>query len=383
MKRWLGIGQDSAKKYAEGLEASEAEVAGAAQGLVDAAVDQIEAGNAEFSKAVDSVMLGAVGKVKTDLVGEAKDAGKALIDGLGFGITSGLPSLDSVIGDVGTFTQDSFESKFGIKSPARMTQEIGRQIAEGLAVGLTDGKPEVIAGAEGVGESLHSAFSQIMDDIKTMMRNELSDLIEGVITGEMTLGDALVSLFQSIRDTLLSSGIDTAVDWALGQVNRLISGAGATAAGTAAGTAATGAAAGASTIASAAALAAIPIAIGTSDVIAQGVHKANLWITKFLQDIGLQKAHFQHGGLVQGALGEPVPIVAHAGERVLTVEENRSLFDYTMFAEAVKAGVYDAMDELLPGKERPLILQVGETPLARVMYPALQREGQRLGLVTA
>jgi hypothetical protein len=93
-------------------------------------------------------------------------------------------------------------------------------------------------------------------------------------------------------------------------------------------------------------------------------------------------ASFDKGGIVAGALGEGKIIMAHGGEAVLTPGQQESLFDYPRFAEAVSAGVYDAMNDILPGKERPLILTLDGTRVARAMFPALQREEQRLGLVT-
>ncbi len=94
-------------------------------------------------------------------------------------------------------------------------------------------------------------------------------------------------------------------------------------------------------------------------------------------------ASFAHGGVVAGALGEPQIIQAHGGERVLTVEQQQTMFDYSRFAEAVSAGVYDAMNEVLPGKERPLYIVTDGKVWARTMLPALQYEEKRLGLVTA
>ena len=93
----------------------------------------------------------------------------------------------------------------------------------------------------------------------------------------------------------------------------------------------------------------------------------------------LAAAGFEEGGVVPGPPGAPMIIMAHGKERVLT--EEQQLIDYTMIGKAVAAGTYDAMKEVL-GQDsgRPVILQVGDTELARVMYPALLREGQRLGV---
>jgi len=56
--------------------------------------------------------------------------------------------------------------------------------------------------------------------------------------------------------------------------------------------------------------------------------------------------------------------------------------DYTRFAEAVAAGVYDAMEDVLPGKDRPIVIEMDGVRLGRALFPAIQSEEQRLGLVT-
>lgn len=114
----------------------------------------------------------------------------------------------------------------------------------------------------------------------------------------------------------------------------------------------------------------------------------NKWITENLlgQNYGTGTwkrsiDSYASGGIVAGALGEPRLAIVHGGEPIGAAGFAEAM-DYTRFAEAVAAGVYDAMNDVLPGKETPIILQVGEAKLARAMYPALQREQQRLGLAT-
>jgi hypothetical protein len=97
---------------------------------------------------------------------------------------------------------------------------------------------------------------------------------------------------------------------------------------------------------------------------------------------GLAIVGFEKGGIVEGALGAPVPAIVHGGEMILTPEQQAQMFDYSLFSQAVANGVYEAMSEVLPGSERPVILQIDGTRFARVIYPALSREEQRLGLAT-
>lgn len=94
---------------------------------------------------------------------------------------------------------------------------------------------------------------------------------------------------------------------------------------------------------------------------------------------GLAIAGFEKGGLVAGALGEPVPAIVHGGEMVLTPEQQRGgLIDYGLMSAAFA----DALEEVLPGKDRPLYMVADGRVYARIMLPFFQREEQRLGLVT-
>ncbi|MFA5053825.1 MAG: hypothetical protein WC565_07190 [Parcubacteria group bacterium] len=97
---------------------------------------------------------------------------------------------------------------------------------------------------------------------------------------------------------------------------------------------------------------------------------------------GLAIAGFEKGGVVKAALGEPVPAIVHGGEAVFTPDQLAALgtIDYGLLGEAVHAGVYDAMDELGIGADRPLILQVDGKTFGRIALPLVQREKVRLGL---
>ncbi len=95
---------------------------------------------------------------------------------------------------------------------------------------------------------------------------------------------------------------------------------------------------------------------------------------------GLALAGYAGGGIVEGALGEPQVIVAHGGEMILNREQQENLFDYSSLAEAVRAGIADALDEAQGG--RPIYLILDGKNVAKAMVPLLQEEKMRLGLVT-
>lgn len=98
---------------------------------------------------------------------------------------------------------------------------------------------------------------------------------------------------------------------------------------------------------------------------------------------GLALTGFKSGGIVAGALGEPMPAIVHGGEQILTPEERINLgIDYARMGEAVAAGVYDALAELQGrGSGTQIILEVDGNRLARAVYPGLLYEAQRRGTV--
>ena len=58
---------------------------------------------------------------------------------------------------------------------------------------------------------------------------------------------------------------------------------------------------------------------------------------------------YSSGGIVSGALGQPQLAIVHGGEPI-GAKGFEEAMDYTRFAEAVAAGVYDAMNDILPGE---------------------------------
>ena len=92
---------------------------------------------------------------------------------------------------------------------------------------------------------------------------------------------------------------------------------------------------------------------------------------------GLAIAGFDKGGIVAGALGEPVPAIVHGGEMVLTQEQQRGIIDYDMMTAAFA----DALEQVLPERGRPLYITTDGKAWAKAHLPYLQLEEKRLGLV--
>ena len=73
-----------------------------------------------------------------DLPKNMKEIGKQLIDGLWNGIKSKINSFNKSISNFCKNVLKGFKDGFGIKSPSRLTAELGRYLTQGLGVGIEE-----------------------------------------------------------------------------------------------------------------------------------------------------------------------------------------------------------------------------------------------------
>ena len=90
-------------------------------------------------------------------------------------------------------------------------------------------------------------------------------------------------------------------------------------------------------------------------------------------------AGFAQGGVVPGPPGAPVMAVVHGGEEIRTPAQQ--MVDYEMMGQAVQAGTYEAMVEVMSKDAgRPIVVQLGDgTRLAQALYNPLAAELARRG----
>jgi TP901 family phage tail tape measure protein len=473
LKKWLGIGEDSAQQYADGLAASEATITGAATDAGDAAV---------------AAMVDAIGQGETTVAAAAETLGISLTEGLSLGLDQGMPGLLSDVNFLGDTVIDTLGLSFATQSPSKRTAEIGRDVAAGLGVGITEGTPGVVSAAETLAQSALTAFGT---KVESSVVSSLSDLGYKLVTFNTTReeeekahsdslskiqadGDLkrsteearhqdkvrelnnkfyqdIIGTSQAERDVLYAklqesleqertaytdnlAAINTAVDTGLTQeetrfeenkttvegiwssvwtnLKDAVLKAGineaaqfvvdffkSTFAPSVAGamtTASTAVQTGAATMASSLGALLLPITAVAgalaviSDIISGKATIAGA-IGDWLDDIfapGHTHAgtvykngvpQYASGGIVSGAMGQPQLAVVHGGEPI-GAKGFAQAMDYGAFAEAVQAGVYDAMSELGMGADRPMILQVDGKTFGRIALPLVQREKVRLGL---
>ena len=73
-----------------------------------------------------------------NLPNKIKEIGKNLIDGLWNGIKSSIKNFNKKISDFCKNVLKGFKDGFGIKSPSRLTAELGRYLTQGLGVGIEE-----------------------------------------------------------------------------------------------------------------------------------------------------------------------------------------------------------------------------------------------------
>jgi len=320
LKKWLGIGEDSAKKYAEGIEAAKGEAEQAAQVLVDTTINTVSAGVADFAAAAQEFAFVPM-----------RTMGEALVDGLEIGIMLKLPELEDTIAGIGTTTQNAFEEAFQTQSPSKITEQIGRDVGQGLVDGLASMQRDIAQESKMIANTMVNTIA-----------GGIEDTVIAVVEGKKTIGEGFSDIVHEVLLSLARQLLGfAAYHAALAIMNlALLNFAGA--------------------------------ASEASAALAAGVAAAGMGIFE-------AAVPFASGGMVAGALGEPVPAIVHGGEMVLTPEQQRSgLIDYEMMSAAMA----DALEEVLPGKDRPLYLVTDGKVWARTMLPFFQGEEKRLGLVT-
>jgi TP901 family phage tail tape measure protein len=418
LKKWLGIGEDSAQQYADGLAASEATITGAATDVGDAAV---------------AAIVAAIGQGETTVADAGSTLGVSLTEGLSLGLGQGMPSLLDDVTFMGDSVIDTLGLTFESQSPSKKTAEIGRDVAAGLGIGITEGTPGVITAAETLAQSALTAFGT---KVESSLVSSLSDLGYKLVTFNTTreqeeaqhvtnlekirndssiktqadLDAALAaeetrfaenkttvegiwsSVWTNLKDAVLKAGINEAAQFVVDFFKNTFAPSVAAAMTTASAAVQTGTA----TMASSLGALLLPItavagALAVISDIISGKATISGAIGDWLDDIfapwhmhagtvyknGVPQ--YASGGIVSGAMGQPQLAVVHGGEPI-GAKGFAQAMDYGAFAEAVQAGVYDAMAELGMGADRPMILQVDGKTFGRIALPLVQREKVRLGL---
>jgi len=91
-----------------------------------------------------------VGDAVDDFFGGGESLGSAIVDGIISGITGGLSGIIQAIVDIANKTVGAAKSEFKIRSPSKIFEGIGANVAAGMEQGIAAGAPAVSAAAAGM-----------------------------------------------------------------------------------------------------------------------------------------------------------------------------------------------------------------------------------------
>lgn len=126
--------------------------------------DTVKAKASELGQAVKTVFNNIRSSV-SGLWSEAVTWGSNIIQGMVNGITFKLQSAKEAALSVATSVKDAITGFFDMRSPSKVTEELGRYIAEGLAKGIEKGTSEAEKAAEKMAQAVQGAVSLVLGDL--------------------------------------------------------------------------------------------------------------------------------------------------------------------------------------------------------------------------
>jgi len=292
LKKWLGIGEDSGKEYAAGLDAAEAEVDAAAGGLVDSAVEAV-----------------AMKEEEVKAAGEAM--GKSLSGGLAAGIDAGAPDVVGSISGVNKAMDETFGSFWETQSPSKRMERYGKMLIQGLQDGIKALEPILLGSVSNLAGEVVNDFDVTLGKLPALTGETFIDIVKEVITGGMSLKSAVDGVLDRVINAVFQSGLDSAVSWARGKLASFGS----------------------------AALALVPLTIGMSSAVADWVSDAGRWIDEHI--MGNEPGYINYD-----APGMPGYVAPAASST--TNQDFKGMFDGATFVvrdetdiDAIAAALYD------------------------------------------
>jgi len=126
--------------------------------------DTVKAKVSELGQAVKTVFNNIRSSV-SGLWEEAVTWGSNIIQGMVNGITSKLQSAKEAALSVASSVKDAITGFFDMRSPSKVTEELGKYVAEGLAKGIEKGTSEAEQAAEKMAQAVQGAVSLVLGDI--------------------------------------------------------------------------------------------------------------------------------------------------------------------------------------------------------------------------
>jgi len=118
---------------------------------------------------------------------QADQWGKDIIQGLINGITSKLQAAKNAALSVGRNIKDAITGFFDMKSPSKVTEELGKYISEGLAKGIEKGTSDAEKAAQKLSQVVQSAVSTVLGDLDKTFQLQTAKLELEILSGGANL----------------------------------------------------------------------------------------------------------------------------------------------------------------------------------------------------
>jgi TP901 family phage tail tape measure protein len=193
------IGENTTKGFIDGLKSKGQELINVGKGMVNAVVAAIYA-DAERMEAAGA----SVGEAAGEATGEAY--AEAVNRTLAESIYADAERMEAAGRQVTTTVAES------IYADAERMEAAGESIPEGIASGIEEGTPEVVDAVTGLSNTAISTIS-----------NGFGDMLRSIVTDSLPIKDAWNTFLGSMVDSVLNSGIESAVSWFNTQISKLLS----------------------------------------------------------------------------------------------------------------------------------------------------------------
>jgi hypothetical protein len=143
-----------------------------------------------------------LGNLPTEMI----NIGKNIIQGIIDGLNAKWLELKAKVAEINNSIKEKFTLDWWIKSPSKVTEGYGRNIAEGLAKGIAAGQEIVGQAVTSLNDTARGAMKGI-GDLGNQIGNMFATAATNVLTGVQSLREAVAQLLQQLAQLLINSAM--------------------------------------------------------------------------------------------------------------------------------------------------------------------------------
>lgn len=148
--------------------------------------------------------------IEGELTKEKLDAaGQALMEGLARGIDTSAYLASEAARRAAASVETTVRDSFGIKSPSKVTREIGTFVTQGLALGISDGQSGAVAATRQMGSAVGAAVGDSISAAITASGSTIAQATSDVLRESLQAAADASDFAKSIRDAI-SGAVDDA-----------------------------------------------------------------------------------------------------------------------------------------------------------------------------